>query len=108
MKSVNNIEKRNSIVSLVNSMIREAFGKGFKGNYTDRHSNGFSNVSESEKLGFIAKKGFLSYKVAGTFSRAVDGSLIAIFPDYESCAKKYARLYKEKTGKSVEVVILTY
>lgn len=113
MKIIDRTEKRNSIVVLVNSLIQEAFGKGFKGNYDHAHHSlvdGPEGLKEVNSLRLVARKkfGFLCQyagQLGSKFSPESDGSTIAVFPSYEYAAMKYAELYKQKTGKDVKIVL---
>lgn len=114
MKRTDRTEKRSSIIDLVNPIVEQAFGRRFKGNYDfEDHSlfDGSTGLKEINRLCMIGKRRLLglSCEYAGQLGsfrhQEADGSVIAVFPNYESAAKKYAELYKQKTGKEVQIIL---
>lgn len=115
MEVMDRTEKRKSIVDLINPLIEQAFGKGFKGNYDHEFLSildGPDGMKEVNGLRLIGRKKFLGllYEYAGQLGSKLepeenDGSVIAVFPKYEPTARKYAKLYKQKTGKDVTIIL---
>jgi len=111
MEIIDRTEKRSSIVDLVNPIVEQAFGRGFKGNYDyayDSITDGPEGLKAVNRLCMIGKKGFLFYRIAGQLGDRHSvhfGSVIAVYPGYESKAKNYANLYKEKTGEDVKIIL---
>jgi hypothetical protein len=95
---------------LVNLIIEQAFGKGFKGNYDYAYHSGGSieGLKEISRLCLIGRKKFSYYASIGQLGNRYyggDGSAIAIFQEHESEAKKYAELYRQNTGREVTIIL---
>lgn len=99
-------------VGIVNPLIEKAFGEGFKGNYDIC----LGSKEEINSLLAVARKKFIGMEVAGLVGHrqgsqadngghVYDGSLIAVFPQYEEEAREYIRLYENKTGKEGTIII---
>ncbi len=59
---------KSSIVEMVNSILRESFGKGYKGNYIFEHYSfvdGPEGLEEIDRLCLIGKKGLILCKYVG-------------------------------------------
>ncbi len=114
MEVIDRTEKRSSIVDLVNPLIEEAFGKGFRGNYDYAEMStmdGPSGLKEVNGLGLIGRKRMLGFvceyagQLGTRFGHDFDGSVIAVFPRYETEAKRYAELYEKNVGKPVKIIL---
>lgn len=101
-------------IDLVNRLLQESFGDGFKGNYEIKGNLFRPTISASSKLNTIARKRFdlagilVFYEIAGFFQDG-DGSVIFIqshdYHKYGNKVKKYIELYKKNTGKEAYPVI---
>ena len=114
MEVIDRTEKRSSIVDLVNSIVKQTFGRRFKGNYDHAfHSmvDGPEGLKEINRLAMIGRKKLLGFlceyagQLGSLYGPESDGSVIAVFPRYENIAKKYAELYKKETGRDVKIIL---
>jgi len=98
-----------SIRDVVNLLVKECFGKGFRGDWSDQIEGGSILYTGFPFL--IAKRKWYSipetlefWDIAGRF-QSNDGSKLVVRSDLEEAARKYARLYQERLGKEVKVSI---
>ena len=100
-------------VKLINKLVIDSFGKGFRGDYDLTNDiDGSYFINHSNKANQISKRCrypipfiFEIWKHAGRFTKG-DGSELEVYHQkYALAAEKYSQLYKEATGK--EAVIFT-
>ena len=106
----------NETTSLVNRLVEQSFGKGWKGNCLPSQSDSGGVVGTIVHTGlgvpmYIAKRKLLSipllfdnFSVAGRFTRE-DGSKISVFQEYVKQAQLYSELYQLATGTPAEIEI---
>lgn len=103
-------------INEVNELIEKAFGKGYKGNYDYDYYGFFSDgqprgLKEIDRLCLIGKKRLLglSCSYAGQLGCHAgpegDGSVIVVSREHKESAKEYARLYNQRTGKPVRIIL---
>ncbi|HYD04055.1 MAG TPA: hypothetical protein VEC16_07200 [Alphaproteobacteria bacterium] len=118
-------------LNTINKIIRKSFGYGFKGNYDIKDKefiDGRLKLDTVDSLLMIGKKnifgfsityvGQLGYKkrdlILGRTSKEMyekftfydhDGTRIAVLPEYEFQAKKYAELFQKKFDQEVKVFV---
>jgi hypothetical protein len=93
---------------LINRLLQESFGDGFRGDYIIERSIFRPNINTSPDLNEIARvKSFLGvFAYTESVGRFVeqDGSRIELRKNsgkYENCLLRYSSLYQELTGKEV-------
>ena len=112
VKIIDNCEKQNPKIPVINGIIAKSFGKGFKGNY-ELYGGGITEsgeLRETNRLGIIGKKAiFFCEKWAGALGpmrKEEDGSTIAVVRQYKKNAEKYAELYEAQMNKEVTVIVV--
>ena len=102
-------------LNLINRLVRESFGFGFKGNY-DLDCLYSSEIDEpliiqKNRLEGILRRWWLPIPnffefidYAGRFVTS-DGSKLEIGKKYREAANKYAELYEKEFGKKVEIIL---
>jgi hypothetical protein len=95
---------------MVNKLVEESFGRGWKGNCLPScsESGGVVGTIVHTGLGvpmYIAKNIsfiFSRFLIAGEFTE-YDGSELTVFPEYLPQAQSYSKLYESLTGKTVGI-----
>ncbi len=100
-------------LSDLNDLIRKSFGKRCGCNYTLRldvpiNARGYFEVNHPAQIAEIGlfERG-LGWIGDENIQGPKDGSVITVFPKYAKKARKYALLYKERTGRDASVRITT-
>jgi len=110
-----------SLKELVNRLIKESFGKSFRGDLNLVPDKWTENILTGQvsrfyfeigKLGYIGKRGFYipfitspNYHLVGGFTNE-EGSYLKILPDYLKQAKQYAHLYEAATHRDAVIEVI--
>ncbi|VVB82308.1 Uncharacterised protein [uncultured archaeon] len=101
MKIIENKVKQNR--DLVNPLVEQAFGEGFRGDYVPSE---YDPLQIMEGLYLIGKEKVFRFTYAGSFEYQGNGSKLEIVEEFREQAKKYAQLYEAKTGKKVTIQMI--
>lgn len=108
---------QNSNRVLVNRLIEEVFGSGWRGDYNPAYEPGIFDAAYKliDRPCFIGRKsrGLLmsNFEIAGQVGAEMgdisDGSIIRVFPKYRDFGKRYAELYEKQMGREAIVIVTT-
>lgn len=99
-----------NLIDLINELLEQSFGEGFKGNYTRTKSACFgcngSRLLETDHLGIIFKKDDYTGGFEAGFFTSPDGSTLKVLKAFEEDAEKYTELYKKKFKNPAEYELI--
>jgi len=111
------VDEQSALVTQVNDLIKQSFGKGFQANFevsAKNSSDGDLNLNETDHLHLIGRRylrrvrkyiPFLSVlavdECVGKIS--ADGSHMEVFENFTDKAERFKELYKNQTGREISI-----